>query len=102
LRYFPAVVAIDLKRIPTIPCLKGIMVDAGFRDVHHHMLRYEEGPIPTDEYLDRVRKKYISTLALLSEEEFRRGIKIFEKKVRQKYGKRMKRIIGFDFIVGRK
>jgi ubiquinone/menaquinone biosynthesis C-methylase UbiE len=102
LRYFPGVVAIDLKRIPTIPHLKSIMANTGFRDVHHHMLRYEEGPLPTDEYLERVRKKYISTLALLSEEQFRRGIKIFEKKVKEKYGKRMKRIVGFDFIVGRK
>jgi len=102
LRYFPGVVAIDLKRLPTVPHLKSIMVEIGFRNVHYHMLRYEEGSLPTDEYLDRVRKKYISTLTLLSEEQFKRGIKIFEEEVREKYGKQIRRIIGFDFVVGKK
>jgi len=102
LRYFPGVVPIDLKRFPTIPHLKSMMIKAGFRNVHYHEVSHDEELLSTDEYFDRVRKKYISTLTLLSEEEFKRGIKIFEKKVREEYGNQVRRIIGFDFIIGKK
>jgi len=102
IRLFPRVMAIDLKRFPTIPHLKSLMVQVGFRNVHHHTVKFNEGPMPTDEYIERVRKKYISTLTLLSEKEFRKGIKTFEKKVREKYGKQITRIVGLDFVVGKK
>jgi len=101
LRYFPRVVAIDLKRFPAIPHLKSMMVKIGFKNIHHHIVKRDEF-VPTDEYLERVRKKHISTLTLLSQEEFQRGIRIFEKKVRQKYGKQIRRIAGFNFVVGKK
>jgi len=102
LHYFPGLVAIDLKRFPTIPQLKNMMTKAGFRSVHHHIAKHDEGYLPTDEYLDRVRKKHISTLTLLSQEQFNRGIKIFEKKVREQYGEQIRRIMAFDFVVGKK
>jgi len=102
LRHFPKVVAIDRKRLPTIPHLKGLMVRTGFRNVHYHIVKHDEGFLPTEEYLERVRKKHISTLTLLSEEEFQRGLKIFEEKVRQKYGTQLRRIMGYDFVVGKK
>jgi SAM-dependent methyltransferase len=102
LHYFPGLVAIDLKRFPTIPQFKNMMIKAGFKNVHHHIVRHDEGYLSTEEYLDRVRKKHISTLTLLSEEEFNRGIKIFEKKVREKYGERMRRVMAFDFVIGKK
>jgi len=101
LRYFSRVMAIDLKRFPTVPGLKNMMIEAGFGNVHHHTVQYEE-KISTDEYMGRVRNKYISTLTLLSEEEFEKGIKVFEKKVREKYGEQLTRITGFDFVVGKK
>jgi len=102
LHCFPRVTAIDLKRFPTIPQLESMLIEADFRNVHHHVVKYDEGSLPTDEYIDRVRKKYISTLTLLSEKEFRRGIKIFEEKVRQKYGEQIQRIVGVDFVSGKK
>jgi len=102
LRFFPKVVSIDLKRLPSIPQLKSTMAKTGFGNVHHHVLKYVEGTISTNEYIKRVRKKYISTLTLFTEEEFEKGIKIFEKKVKEKCGKQLERIIGFDFVVGKK
>jgi len=102
LRFFPRVVSIDLKRIPSIPYLKSTMAKTGFGNVHRHVLKYVEGPMPTNEYFKRVRKKYISTLSLLTEEEFEKGLKVFEKKVREKYGTQITRIVGFDFVVGKK
>jgi SAM-dependent methyltransferase len=102
LRDFPRVAAIDLKRFPTIPSLKKTMTRVGFRDVHHHILRHERGYVSTDEYLERVRNKYISTLTLLSEDEFQTGLRIFEEKIKQKYGDQIKQIDRFVFVVGRK
>jgi ubiquinone/menaquinone biosynthesis C-methylase UbiE len=102
LRDFPGVVAIDLKRFPPIPLLKKIMISMGFREVHHHILRHDRGYISTNEYLDRVRNKYVSTLTLLSEDEFQKGLKIFEKRIKQKCGDEIKQIDRFVFVVGRK
>ncbi|MEM3696734.1 MAG: class I SAM-dependent methyltransferase [Candidatus Bathyarchaeia archaeon] len=102
LRHFPGVLAIDLKRFPTIPSLKKMMKMAGFRDVHYHILRYDRGYIATDEYLKRVRNKYVSTLTLLSEDSFQKGFKIFQERVKRKYGNRIKQINKFVFVVGRK
>jgi SAM-dependent methyltransferase len=102
LRDFPGVVEIDLKRFPTIPSLKKTLARVGFRDVHHHILRHERGCISTDEYIERVRNKYISTLTLLSEDEFQRGLRIFEEKVKQKYRGQIKQVDRFVFVVGHK
>jgi len=102
MRHFPGVVAIDLRRFPTIPRLKGLMAKIGFRNVHHHVVKHDEGFLPTNEYFERVRNKHISTLTLLSEKQFQRGIKVFEKKVKQRYGEQISRIMGFDFIIGKK
>jgi len=102
LRCFPGVIALDLKRFPTIPHLKSLMVKVGFRNLHYHVVKHDEGFLPREECFDRVRKKYVSTLTLLNEEEFQKGIKIFEEKVKQKYGEQIRRITGFDFVIGKK
>jgi len=102
LRDFPGVLAIDLKRFPSIPSLKKIITMIGFRDVHHHVVQHDEGYVSTDEYLERFRNKYISTLTLLNEDAFQRGFNIFEERVRRKYGSQIRHISGFVFVVGRK
>jgi len=101
-RDFPGVVAIDLKRIPSVPSLKKTMAIIGFSDVHHHVVQIDEGYISTDEYLERVKNKYISTLTLLSEDDFQRGFKIFQERVRKKYRSRIRKISWFVFITGQK
>ena len=101
-RDFPRVVAIDLKRIPSVTFLKKTMTKIGFRDVHYHVVQLDEGYISTNEYLRRVRNKYMSTLTLLSEEDFQRGFKIFKERVEKKYGNRIRKISRFVFIDGRK
>lgn len=102
LRDFPGVIAIDLKRFPAIPSLKKLMKTVGFRDIHYHILRFDRGYVSTDEYLERVRNKYISTLTLLSEDAFQRGFQVFKKRVRRKYGNRIRQLDKFIFVVGRK
>jgi hypothetical protein len=74
----------------------------GFRDVHYHVVQLDEGYISTNEYLRRVRNKYMSTLTLLSEEDFQRGFKIFKERVEKKYGNRIRKISRFVYIFGQK
>jgi len=102
LRDFPGVTRMDLRRVPSVPFVKTMMTAAGFRDIHYHLVRQDEGYLPTAEYLERVRNKYISTLTLFTEEEFQNGLKTFEKKVRKKYGDRIRKISQFVFVVGKR
>lgn len=67
---FPGVTAIDSKRLPSIPCLRNMMRTVGFKDVSYHAVKHDEGYTSTDEYLERVRRKYLSTLTLLDENAF--------------------------------
>jgi len=102
LHNFPGITAIDLKRFPSVPSLKKIMIRIGFKTVHSHAVEHDEGCIPTDEYLERVRNKYISTLTLLSEEAFQRGFKVFQQRLQRKYGNRIRRISRLNFVAGQK
>lgn len=101
LRDFPGVIAIDLKSFPTLPFLKRLIKGIGFTDTHHRAVKYEEY-MPTDEFLERVRNKYVSTLTRLSEERFQRGLRIFQQRVQRKYGDQILRHSGFDFVIGQK
>jgi SAM-dependent methyltransferase len=101
-RDFPGILAIDLRRMPSIPLLKNMMAMAGFRDIHHHVVQYDEGFVPVEEYLERVRNKYISTLSLLNEDVFQSGLKVFERRVRRKYGSQVRKLSRFVLVVGQK
>jgi ubiquinone/menaquinone biosynthesis C-methylase UbiE len=101
-RDFPGVIAIDLKRVPPVPSLKKMVTMTGFRDVHYHVVQLDEGYVATDEYLERVKNKYMSTLTLLCEEDFQRGFKIFKERVEKKYGNQIRKISWFVFIEGQK
>jgi hypothetical protein len=76
---FPKTRKIDLKRFPSIPALRNVLSSAGFRDIHAHIFPRGIAKAPTQDYLERIGKKCISMLALLSGEDFRRGQKIFRR-----------------------
>jgi len=99
---FPGVTATDSKRMPSVPELKNLMRTVGFKDVSYHVIKRDEGYTPTDEYLERVRNKYVSTLTLFDEDTFQRGLKIFERRVRQKYGDQIKKVSWFVIVSGQK
>jgi len=56
--------------------------------------------VPTELYLDRAKKKPISTLTLLTEDEFTEGLKEFEKMIRRKYGGKIPVESEYTFLIG--
>lgn len=104
---FPKTRQIDLKRFPTIPMLKYMLLSAGFENARYHVVSQGTTEVSMEGYLEKIRKKFISTLTLLSEEEFQEGLKIFENKLRGKWGKKDtgNKIIyekEYTFVVGEK
>ncbi len=85
---FPKTRQIDLKRFPPIHRLKYMLLSAGFGNTRYHVVSRGTIKVSIVEYLEKIRKKFISTLTLLSEEEFQKGLKIFEKKLREKWEKK--------------
>jgi len=82
---FPGLAAIDLARFPSLPEFKRILEKGGFRNVHYHLDRYKDHRYVLDDYLKRVKSKHISTLSVLSKEEFVRGYEVFERRFKEKY-----------------
>jgi hypothetical protein len=58
--------------------------------------------VSTDDYLARVRSKFVSTLSLLSEEAFARGYALYEQALRARYGERLPFTRTYTFVVGEK
>lgn len=102
LRYFPGVVATDVNRFPSIPSLKRSLEKAGFRNVRSRLVRHQEAEMPVEKYLQMVRRKYISTFELMDEEKFRKGLGIFEARLKRLYGDRIQRLLAFTFVLGEK
>jgi hypothetical protein len=84
---FPKTRQVDFKRFPTVPMLKQMLSSAGFENTLHHVVSGGITKVSMEDYLEKIRRKFISTLTLLSEEEFQEGLKAFEKKLREKCGK---------------
>jgi SAM-dependent methyltransferase len=102
LKEFPGITAIDLKRFPPIPRIKELMSSCGFRDVRSLRVEYAGDWVSTDELLRHVRAKYISTLSLLSEQQFQKGYEVFSQLVRRKYGEAMLYPRRYTLVVGTK
>lgn len=102
MRHFPGMVSLDLKRFLPIPELKWHMQDAGFTDIHSHRTKNAPQVQTVEEIIDRFRKRYISTLVLLSQEDFEKGLVIFERRLRKLYGNEVENIIDLTFVEARK
>ncbi len=71
--FFPEVLAIDRARFPTGAELERELAEAGFGTVRTHAL-VQRGSLAREEALDRIRGRYISTLRLLDDDAFARGL----------------------------
>ena len=76
--YFPSIPAIDGARFPDPVEIAAELAAAGFGDVQVIGIDQEVAPEPAD-LLERVRGRYISTLHLVSEEEYAAGLDRLER-----------------------
>lgn len=76
-RFFPRVAEIDRNRLPEIGVIENGMRQAGFGEVRREKV-VQRLVDSADAYLDKMRRKNISALTLLSEEEFTRGLRDLE------------------------
>lgn len=75
--YFPSIPRIDLARFPPHEQIARELSRAGFTTVET-AIQHDEGEISLAEVVDRVRGRYISTLALLPPLEYRLGLQQLE------------------------
>ncbi len=82
---FPSLMAVDRARFPRIEAIVAAMPAAGFPHVWVDHRPYRRAGT-VGEQLDRVRRKYISTLDLLPPGEFERGLAFLESELPRRYG----------------
>lgn len=80
-RFFPSFAGIDLARFPTLSSVRQWLGDAGFANVEEIPVRTAEY-VADDDYVDRVADKWVSTLQLIPEAEFQRGMQKLRQAVR--------------------
>ena len=76
-QFFPSFVDIDKGRFPDISKIDHLLNSAGFRDIKHHEIVVANMPLD-QEYLQKVKNKYISTYHLLPQREFELGVERLE------------------------
>lgn len=79
-RFFPSLKTIDLARFPEPGLLCGELREAGFADVWTRALSLPAS-IRREEALERLRGRYISTLSLIPEVEYRAGLERAEREL---------------------
>lgn len=79
-RFFPAVLEIDRARFPTAAELEEELVAAGFAQVRTTPLR-QRAALSGAEAVERIRRRYISTLRLLDDDEFSAGLERAEREL---------------------
>jgi len=75
--FFPSAIDIDKARFPDIPEVDRMLREAGFTDIEHDEIHVEAIPL-NEEYLQKVKGKFISTYHLIPQEEFELGVSRLE------------------------
>jgi len=76
-QFFPSYIDIEKDRFPDIPKIEYLLNSVGFSGIRHQEILVEDIPLD-QEYLQRVKNKYISTYYLLPQREFEVGIEKLE------------------------
>ncbi|MGQ9733631.1 MAG: class I SAM-dependent methyltransferase [Candidatus Bipolaricaulia bacterium] len=97
--FFPSLAELDLKRFPPIATIKALMEAAGFATIQVEPIAFQER-LPLSRYIEKVRNKYISTLSLLSQEEFSTGLARLERVLPERFGHELVRSQQFTIVVG--
>jgi SAM-dependent methyltransferase len=94
---FPSLLEIDRGRFPSIDAIVVALKRAGFRDVEVEERRLVR-TFTTEQQVDRVRLKYLSTFDLLPPGEYERGLRFLEVELPRRYGDRYEIASRFTFV----
>jgi ubiquinone/menaquinone biosynthesis C-methylase UbiE len=94
---FPSLLAIDRGRFPSIPALLAALEAAGFHDTVVEEREYARW-LTTEEQLDRVRRRYLSTFDLLPPGEYERGLRFLEAEMPRRYRDGFEITARFTFV----
>jgi ubiquinone/menaquinone biosynthesis C-methylase UbiE len=81
-RYFPSIPKIDRARFPDPDQLVAELLDLGYGEVRRRRVS-RSATAPAAEVLDRVRGRYISTLRIIGDDEYRRGLARLEREIEE-------------------
>lgn len=99
-RLFPGLAKLDLDRFMPVPELVRHLREQGFTGIERHVMRTPPRAEPVDDVVERFRKRYISTLSLVPEEDFGRRLAVFERRLRAECGKTVETDVEITFVVG--
>jgi ubiquinone/menaquinone biosynthesis C-methylase UbiE len=80
-QFFPSLINADKARFPDIPEIVRLLDSAGFTNIKHEETHVERIPLD-EEYLEKVKGKYVSTYHLLPQKEFEDGVARLETYIR--------------------
>ena len=99
---FPGVYAIDSARFTNMPKLAGMVKASGFSDVRQRHVVFGRERLTLGRALKNADSRFISTFTLISKEDFERGKKIFEKRIKRRHGRVIDRVLEANFVIARK
>jgi 8-oxo-dGTP diphosphatase len=85
-RLFPGLAKLDLDRFMPVPELVWHLREQGFAEVRKHVMRTPARQESVEEVIERFRRRYISTLALVPESDFDRRLGVFERRLGAVFG----------------
>jgi ubiquinone/menaquinone biosynthesis C-methylase UbiE len=71
--FFPSAVEIDKARFPDLPVIENCLKKTGFTDIRYDEMHIESILLDND-YLEKVKGRYVSTYHLIPQDEFDRGV----------------------------
>ncbi len=83
---FPGVLEIDLARFPRVDRLEAVLRDAGFTGVGHDREVNPGFSMDREQVMDKVNGRFISTLSLMSDEEFLEAREVFSSRLEERFG----------------
>jgi ubiquinone/menaquinone biosynthesis C-methylase UbiE len=99
---FPGLAQIDLDRFMPVPELKWHLGSQGFADVRSHVVRTAPVEETIEGMVERFRRRYISTLALVPEGDFDERLAVFEGRLRKIFGDTVKTDVEITFVEAKK
>ncbi|MDD4307847.1 MAG: methyltransferase domain-containing protein [Thermoplasmata archaeon] len=95
---FPGLAKLDLDRFMPVPELKWHLRNCGFTEISQYVMRTPKKTETVDALVERFRRRYISTLALVPEKDFERNLAIFEARLRKICGNSAETDVEITFL----